>query len=586
MRAWKWMFVSVVAGACCASAHAASKCVLGKLVELPVTMDGLQPVVTATINGTEARFILDSGAFYSMLSPAAAAEFNLKVYSLPFHLYLEGVGGRAQASAARVKDFKLGAIPIPNLEFIVGGNDFPSVSGLLGQNVLSISDVEYDLAKGVIRLIRPHDCQKTDLAYWAPTEPHSYIDIERITDAGFHTIGSAYVNGVKMKVAFDTGATSMLTLRAAVRAGIKPDGKDVVAGGRTHGIGRGWVNTWVAPVESFKIGEEETQHTRLRIGDFTLGDFDMLVGADFFLSHHIYVSNSQRRLFLSYNGGPVFNLATHSAAAAREDEESSPKKGDGDPTDAPGFSRRGSAFAARHDYEHAIADFTRACEIDPDNAEYFYQRAMALWQNKQADKARPDLDKALALKPDHLQALLVRAQLHFRANEDAEAVKDVDAAERSVPQQDGVRLELASLYEHAGRYPTAIRQFDLWIAAHREDAMLGTALNGRCWARALAGSELNKALDDCNAAIKLDPKSAEIFDSRGLVRLRMGENDKAIADYNESLRLRPKSPWSLYGRGVGRLRKGQTSDGQADIAAATALSPNIAEEFKKHGITP
>jgi hypothetical protein len=51
----------------------------------------------------------------------------------------------------------------------------------------------------------------------------------------------------------------------------------------------------------------------VRIADFELRDADMLIGADFFLSHHIFVSNSQHKLYLTYNGGPVFNLA---AAAA------------------------------------------------------------------------------------------------------------------------------------------------------------------------------------------------------------------------------------------------------------------------------
>jgi tetratricopeptide (TPR) repeat protein/predicted aspartyl protease len=587
MRARDLIRTCLAAAVCCTSAHAATKCTLGKLAELPVTMNGFEAIVRAQINGTDARFIVDSGAFYSMLSPAAAAEFKLNVYSLAFQLYVEGIGGRSQASAARVKEFRLAGVPIPKLEFIVAGNDFGSqIAGLLGQNVLSISDVEYDLSHGAIRFFKPHDCQKTDLAYWAGNDPHSYIDIQGVTQAGFHTVGTAFVNGIKMKVGFDTGATSMLTLRAAERAGIKPDSPGVVPGGTSYGVGRGLVKTWVAPVDSFKIGEEEIKHPRLRVGDFTLPELDMLAGADFFLSHRIYVSNSQNRLFLSYNGGPVFYLATHSPTAAKADEQPPADKDPDEPTDAPGYSRRGSAFAARRDYEHAIADFNRACELDPGNAEYFYQRATALWRNKQLNEARKDLDKALALKPDHVQALLTRAQLHFGSHEDADAVKDLDAAEKAAPQQDAARLEIAGLYEHAELFTAAIRQYDLWIGAHGEDVLLANALNGRCWARALAGTDLNKALDDCNRAVKLNPKSAAYLDSRGLVRLRLGQYDKSIADYTESLQLRANNPWSLYGRGMGRLKKGQKADGDADLAAATALQANIADEFKKHGIAP
>jgi hypothetical protein len=35
----------------------------------------------------------------------------------------------------------------------------------------------------------------------------------------------------------------------------------------------------------------------------------MLLGADFFVSHRIYVSNAQHKMYFTYNGGPVFSAA-------------------------------------------------------------------------------------------------------------------------------------------------------------------------------------------------------------------------------------------------------------------------------------
>jgi hypothetical protein len=34
----------------------------------------------------------------------------------------------------------------------------------------------------------------------------------------------------------------------------------------------------------------------------------MLLGADFFLSHRILISDSQKKVYFTYNGGPVFNV--------------------------------------------------------------------------------------------------------------------------------------------------------------------------------------------------------------------------------------------------------------------------------------
>ena len=74
-------------------------------------------------------------------------------------------------------------------------------------------------------------------------------------------------------------------------------------------IGPNATKLWIAPITSFEIGgEEESQHARLLIGDLKGDDFDMLLGADFFLANRIYIANGERKLYFTYNGGLVFGL--------------------------------------------------------------------------------------------------------------------------------------------------------------------------------------------------------------------------------------------------------------------------------------
>lgn len=257
------------------------------------------------------------------------------------------------------------------------------------------------------------------------------------------------------------------------------------------------------------------------------------------------------------------------------------------PGDAAAFAHRAAAFAARHDFEHAIADLTHACELAPRQSDYFYERAMAYWGNQQPELALADLDHALILEPRELPALVARADLHLRRNEPAAAIADLNAASRFAPRQADVRLHLADQYLFAGQLPAAVSQATLWIDTHpREDAQMPRARNLRCFARALAGKQLDEALADCNMALTLEPDTAAFFDSRGLVYLRRRDYDRAIADYDRAIDLQSKDPWSYYGRGVARLHKGLSADGQADIATATALQPRITEEATKRGIGP
>jgi tetratricopeptide (TPR) repeat protein/predicted aspartyl protease len=573
-------------------APVAAECKLAQLAELPVTMNGLRGLVAAKINGKDARFIADSGAFWSVLTPAAAEEFRLPLRSAPFGFTMLGIGGVVEIRLTTVDELTLANIPLRRIDFIVGGSEpGAGAAGLLGQNVLRVGDVEYDYANGVIRLLRPTDCRGRMLAYWAHSQPYSVLEIESATQQNPRTKGSAFINGTKISVQFDTGAaTSVVSLRAAERAGVRPGGPDVVDGGVTGGSGRGVIRTWIGPFASFKIGDEEIRHTRLRIGEVLVPGIDMLIGADFFLSHHIYVANSQAKLYFTYNGGPVFNLATApqppAAVAAVPATDDSRAEESQQPADAASFARRGAAYAARRDYEHAVADLNRACELAPTESAYFYARGSERWELQQRDAALADFDQALELRPDEVNVRVARAQARLATGDHAGAIADLDAADANAPKSADVRAHIGHLYARLDRLPQAIAQFDQWIGSHALDGHLFSQLNARCWARALLGRELDKALSDCNAALKLNPTEPEILDSRGLVHLRRGEFDQSIADYDAALRLRPELPWSLYGRGLAKLHKGMAADGESDIAAARAVKPQIEEDARRYGIVP
>ena len=601
-------------------AQAAEKCKFNRLAVVPVTMEGLRPTVEARINGSPALFTLDSGAFWSVLTPASAQQYQLPLdYNRIPGLYIRGVGGNARVGITTVKIFTIFNVPVHNVDFIVGGSEpGKGTVGMLGQNILRMADVEYDLAQGTMTLFKPENCKHADLDYWVrPGEPYSVMDIEETTPSEPHTTGKVNLNGAKVRVQFDTGAsTSVVGLHAAAFAGVKPGGPGVEPDGYSTGIGHSSVRTWLATFPTLKIGDEEIRNARLRVAD--LGEVDMLLGDDFFLSHRIYVANSQRKLYFTYNGGPVFALngsrKTPSGAAAvnpaaggdttapdtaRSIAESTaeptsekaiggspPDDAGATPTSAADLARRAAAFAARRDFEQALRDFNRACEAAPGEASYFYQRALVQFALRQPEPAANDLDHALTLKPDYVEALVARAGYRRSRQDSPAALADLDAADRAAAKEADVRLTLAMLYGKLDRPVQVIAQTDLWIAVHEQDPRLGEAYNERCWARAVLGQELDQALRDCDAGLRLNPAAPHLLDSRGLVNLRRNRLDKAIADYNEVLKINPKSAWSLYGRGIAELRKGMTAQGGADIAAAKAIAPQLPELAQRIGVSP
>jgi predicted aspartyl protease/tetratricopeptide (TPR) repeat protein len=577
---------------------ALAECKVNVLAQLPVTMQGLRPTIAAKIDGHDVRLLVDSGAFYSLISPGTAAELKLRLQPTRFGFTMRGVGGDTGAELTTIKTFTLDSIPLHNILFLVGGSETGN-AGLIGRNVLDLADTEYDLANGVIRLMRPTGCGDRAMAYWSGGKTFSTLKIMSVADRLTPLLVEVTVNGVKLKALLDTGAAgSTIAIGAARRAGMTVSSEAVTAVGLSRGVGRRMVRSFVTTLASIKIGDEEIKNTRIQVLDTSGDDWDMLLGADFFLSHRVYVARSQRTVYFTYNGGPVFNLvakpldaqaAAAPTAATKAADTSTPGAAAPaavEPTDAAGFSRRGEAYAGRRDYPAAMADLDRAVAMAPDNADYVFQRATVRLANGQVFLAMADIEQTLKLRPGDPDALMTRAELHFMGHDRNAGLADLDAVAKAAPAAADVRLRLAGLYDRWDKPAEAIAQYNLWIPAHPDDNRHAQALNGRCWARGLLGEDLEKALSDCDAAHRLMPKNASFLDSRGLAHLRLRQFDKAIADYDASLAIQPKSAWSLYGRGLAKLGAGDPAGGKADLAAATALNSRIANQAAKFGLNP
>ena len=116
---------------------------------------------------------------------------------------------------------------------------------------------------------------------------------------------------------FSTGEpVSVLTLAAAKRAGVSPSDPGVVTAGKVTSDGQP-VQIWIMPIKSFEFAGEQVRDTSLRVTSADITGYDLLLGADFFLSHHLYFANGQHKLYVTYDGGPVFSAYNVGEASGR-----------------------------------------------------------------------------------------------------------------------------------------------------------------------------------------------------------------------------------------------------------------------------
>lgn len=206
-----------------------------------------------------------------------------------------------------------------------------------------------------------------------------------------------------------------------------------------------------------------------------------------------------------------------------------------------------------------------------------------------AQRGVREFDAAVALAPNEAAPYQQRGEAWFAAGDHARAGADFDRcvsnAQARTPAFAHVCLHgRGKAREAAGDTAAALPDYDAAVAAKPDVAAYR---NSACWARATLGEALDRALADCNEAVRLRPANPGFLDSRALVHLRAGRFAAAEADYTAAMNAASgRFPHAQYGRGLARLRQGKTADGGSDIAAAAAVDADLPARFSRFGLAP
>jgi tetratricopeptide (TPR) repeat protein len=495
---------------------------------------------------------------------------------------IQGYTGAIEAKRTVVQRVGLLGAELKDIEFVVGGNELGAgIMGILGRNFLALADTEYDLAHGTVRLSFPKgECDDTNFAYRAGEAPVIATPLHSRESRGDAPIRiTVSINGTKAVALLDTGAPrTSVSLDVAKRSGI--DERDLTPAGRVGGAGEGHARSWTTRIATFEVGGEKITDNVLSIDDAKTRRSDLLLGLDYFLSHRIYVSRLQRKVYVTWNGGPVF--AQGRATPGDYDARYAALPKDISQDDADALARRGAAALASKNYPRALEDLNRACELAPGVAEYVYARARVHAAMRHADLERADLDEALRLDPALAEARLRRAVVREAQGNRAAAQADLAQLDAALPPSSHLRAGMATVYAKLDQVPEALRQFELWTASHEDDARLASVLDERCRMRTRLNIELPRALEDCKKAVDRDRDEAAYLDSLGWTYLRLGDAANAKQAFERAIKLQERA-LSLYGRGLAQLRLNDTASGERDLAAARKLSPQIDDDVRKRG---
>jgi len=209
------------------------------------------------------------------------------------------------------------------------------------------------------------------------------------------------------------------------------------------------------------------------------------------------------------------------------------------------YHLRGTVYGECGDPQRAIADLSKAIEINALSPQTYANRARQYRLTKQYDLALADCAATLRLDAKHRMAYIIRGNIEINLEQYAEAVRDFDAA----------------------------------LAIDPQDAM---SYANRGHAKCLLG-QMDAALADCNRALMLDPQwwmahlfRGEIYQTQLEQKKRIEKTDPlldlALADFNAVLGI-GHDDTAYYGRARIRYWKGDRQGAVADCQATLALNP-------------
>jgi clan AA aspartic protease (TIGR02281 family) len=121
---------------------------------IPMEKHGQVVIIQATLNNKRsAKFVVDTGASYTLISNALARDLAIDVGVNPKTLPFQTANGLIQAPVTSLESIAVGGMEIRNLPAAVhDAVPDPEVAGLLGLNFLSNFRMDIDTQKGVLHL--------------------------------------------------------------------------------------------------------------------------------------------------------------------------------------------------------------------------------------------------------------------------------------------------------------------------------------------------------------------------------------------------------------------------------------------------
>jgi len=241
---------------------------------------------------------------------------------------------------------------------------------------------------------------------------------------------------------------------------------------------------------------------------------------------------------------------------------------------------RGYAFGTIGQWNNAIADYSKALEIDPDYTDALSNRGGAYGKVGQWDKTIEDCSQAIRIDPNYLKAWFNRGDAYENLRQFDKAILDYSKAI-------GIDSLFTKAYSNRGIAYANLGQWDNSITdcsqAIRIDPKYAQAYYNRGIVYANLG-QWDKVIADCSMTIEIDPSYVQAYSNRGAAYGNIGQMDKAIDDYSRAISIAPNYTKAYTNRAIAYGKSGQWDKAIADYSQVIGFEPDNAGAWYNRGV--
>lgn len=254
------------------------------------------------------------------------------------------------------------------------------------------------------------------------------------------------------------------------------------------------------------------------------------------------------------------------------------------------YTNRGLAHSAKGEYADAIADHTKAMEVNPQMYEAYFNRANDYFDMGDFQHAAADYTKCLEFNPKSPFLYSNRGNTYDQLGAYDKAIADHTKAISLNPKNpDPVYfLNRGIAHKHKGDFEKALADITQALElnlAHDEGRFKAHYHLGAVYAR-LGGHE--KSIEAYTKAAGLAPQIASTYAYRGWEYFETGDEKKSKEDFEKALELQNTLDVAYAGMVVILMKQGKLDDAKTAYKKAVQFNPSFDgkwDELKVAGFT-